>query len=195
MMSDDAIGMFAGYIDSSALGFYDPEENNGFNRRDSDMPTTDVARMVGFFTAEFDRRNLRAEDMSDKPPVGGPLIDQVRYTLPDCEPGEGVDAEGRVTWLGDDPARYVYILESGSDNPGVPPNYDLPEGTIWRLDVDHKDDPVESGLTLGDMPQEAYQVFPEPGLEPNELVSGERYHLYVLFDMAMPIARCVFEAP
>ncbi|SVE59425.1 uncharacterized protein METZ01_LOCUS512279 [marine metagenome] len=195
MMSDDAIGMFAGFIDSSGLGFYDPALNKGFNRRDSGMPTTDVSRMVTFFLEEFDRRILREEDMADKPPVGGPLIDQMNYELPDCEAGEGVDETGQLTWLGDDPARYVYILEEGSSNPGVPPNYDLPEGTIWRVDVAPQDSPLDSGITLGDVPQGGFQVYPEVGIAPESLVPGERYHLYVLFDVAMPVARCVFEAP
>ena len=41
-------------------------------------------------------------------------------------------ADGTITWLDELPGRYLYILEEGSSNPGVPPNFDMPDGVIWR---------------------------------------------------------------
>ena len=52
--------------------------------------------MVAFWQAEMDRRGLTADDMSDEPPVGANLLDQVTYDLPDCEPGDGIDADDRL---------------------------------------------------------------------------------------------------
>ena len=51
-MSDTAISLFAGYVDSSALGAFDPADNNGFDRINSALPTTDVPRMIAFFQQE-----------------------------------------------------------------------------------------------------------------------------------------------
>lgn len=196
MMSDDAIGMFAGFIDSSALGHYPAEENNGFNRTESGLPTTDVDRMLKFFLEEFERRGLDEEEMSEKPPIGGPLIDQMTHSLEACPEGDGIDADGRIWWQSNDkPARYVYILEEGSGNPGVPPNFDTPEGTLWRLDVPHDGVPVRGGFHYGTVPDGRLQRVPASDLPAPTLESGRRYHLYVLYDVAVPLTRCVFEHP
>ena len=193
-MSDTAIGMFAGYIDSSALGAYPPEDNNGFDRERTAMPSTDPERMVAFWQAEMDRRGLTADDMSDEPPVGANLLDQVTYELPDCEPGDGIDADGVITWSRDFDVRYLYVLEEGSDNPGLPPNFDMPEGILWRIDVPHDNAPMVSGVTYGSAPAGVNQIVPAEGA-PVELVPGQRYNLYALYDVALPIARCVFQVP
>lgn len=195
MMSDQAIGMFAGYVDSSALGAYPAEDNNDFNRIDSAMPTTDTARMMQFWLGEFDRRGLQVEDMEDYLPVGSTLLDQVDYVLQPCEGGDGVDSDGVITWEDDRTARYLYVLEEGSSNPGVPPNFDMPDGVIWRVDIDHDDEPFTSGVTYGVTPGASTQMYPEAGTAPASLASGQTYHLYVLFDVALPIARCSFTAP
>ena len=194
-MSDTAIGMFAGYIDSSALGSYPPEENNGFDRELSAMPTTDPDRMVAFWLDEMDRRGLTPEDLSDEPPVGQNLLDQVAYELPDCEEGEGVDADGTISWTSEFDARYVYVLEEGSENPGVPPNFDMPDGVIWRIDIPHDGQPMSTGISYGGLPETAFQAYPDDGSAPPELVAGQRYNLYVLYDVVLPVARCVFEMP
>ena len=39
----------------------------------------------------------------------------------------------------------------------------------------------------------AIQYYPHSASPPPELTAGKRYHLYVLYDVALPIARCVFE--
>ena len=101
-------------------------------------------------------------------------------------------ADGTITWAGGD-ARYVYVLEADANPPGVPPNLDLPEGTVWRLDVDWTADPVASGLTYGDTLPDTWQRWPEDGSAP-ELMAGETYYLYVLADIYLPLTRCLFTA-
>lgn len=193
-MSDTAIGMFAGYVDSSALGAFPADENNGFDRENSAMPTTDPERMVAFWRNELNRRGLDESDMADEPPVGQTLLEQIEYSLPDCEGGDGMDADGNLIWESDFVARYVYVLEEGSENPGLPPNFDMPEGILWRVDIPYDGQPMTSGVPYGQLPTTAMQQVPEGGEAP-ELVPGQRYHLYVLYDVALPVARCVFEAP
>ncbi|HEY6878795.1 MAG TPA: hypothetical protein VI299_12285, partial [Polyangiales bacterium] len=103
---------------------------------------------------------------------------------------EGVTPEGRIVWTGGD-ARYVYVMREESENPGVPPNLDLPEGTLFRLDVLASDPPVASGVPYGTTPAGTFQMYPERERAP-ELVPGTRYHLYVLADVAVPLVNCVF---
>ncbi len=194
-MSDTAVGMFAGFIDSSALGAYPPEDNNGFNRTDSSLPTTDPERMVAFWRGEMERRGLTAEDMEDEPPVGAVLLDQITYELPDCEGKTRVSANGEISWTSDYNLRYLYVLEEGSLNPGLPPDMDMPEGVLWRVDVPADGQPMQSGVTYGELPPTAIQRVPADGSAPPPLERGRRYHLYGLFDVALPQERCVFEYP
>lgn len=192
-MSSTAIAMFAGYIDSSSLGAFKPEDNNGFDRLQSAMPSTDPARMVNFFKGEFQRRGLDPAWASSQRPIGGPLVTQRAYVPEACGAGEGVDASGKLVWAGGG-ARYVYVLEAGSANPGTPPNFDLPAGTVWRVDVPHTAAAIASGLTYGVVPASALQRFPKAGA-PAALVSGRRYTLYTLQDVGVPLSRCLFTAP
>ena len=181
--------MGAGWLDSSALGAFDAEINNGFDRSQTVLPTTDVARMTRFFEGELARRGFSREDFEDATPIGGPLYEQVRYTPSRCEQGEGVGPDGVLAWRGG-AGRYFYVLSAEANSPGVPPNYDIPEGTIWKLDVDHR----EAGLTsvrYGEVPVRARQAFPVEG-NPEALVEGQQYYLYVLKDIAIPITRCLF---
>jgi hypothetical protein len=108
-----------------------------------------------------------------------------------CEKGEGVDAANRVSWDPSSPARYVYVLAEGSMNPGVPPNLDLPQGTIWRLDVLASADPIPSGVRYGTTPKGSFQAFPDRVRAP-ALERGKTYHLFVLKDVAAPITSCLF---
>ena len=66
---------------------------------------------------------------------------------------------------------------------------------LKRVDVPHTESGFESGVTYGVAPGASAQVVPEGGAAPPALVSGEQYNLYVLFDVALPIARCIFTAP
>jgi hypothetical protein len=102
----------------------------------------------------------------------------------------GVDPQLAVQF-GAAPARYVYVLAEGSDNPGVPPNLDLPQGTLWRLDVLPSAAPVASGLRYGTTPAGSFQAFPERDEAP-KLARGKRYQLYALRDVGLPVANCYF---
>jgi hypothetical protein len=75
----------------------------------------------------------------------------------------------------------------------VPPNLDLPEGTIWRLDVAPTAVPIESGVVYGVVPDGASQRFPDGA--PAPLASGEVVYLYVLKDVYQPLTRCLMTVP
>jgi hypothetical protein len=192
-LTDAGAAMMAGWIDSTAFGRFEPADNNGFDRATTGVATTDVARMLAFWEADLARRGFTREDFAENAPFGGPLYDQLTYEPSACASGEGIDAEGVVTWSGGD-ARYIYVLTPDSDNPGVPPNLDLPVDTLWRLDVDWTAPALTSGITYGSTPEGSAQAFPESGAPP-DLVPGDVYYLYVLADIYQPVTRCLFTAP
>lgn len=180
-----------GFIPSWPLGAYPEEENNGFDRSITGLPTTDVARMQAFFAAELEHRGMSAADFADDEPTPSIFYDQHTYEPGKCDAGIGVAADGKITWT-DGPARYVHVLEDGSGNPGVPPNLDLPDGTVWKLDVRPESSAVKSGeLTFGKVPPGADQAFPQDGAA-TALTSGKTYYLYVQADIGIPITRCTF---
>lgn len=191
-LDDDAVAMLAGWIDSTAFGAFPPAENNGFARKITGLPSTDPLRTKAFFEDLAARRGVTESDFAGADPFGGPLADQLTYEPDDCSSSAGVDADGTVRWAGG-PARYLYVLEADANNPGVPPNLDLPDGTLWRVDVPPTNDAISSGVAYGSDPVGAERVFPEDGAA-QPLVSGEEYYLYVLFDIAQPLTRCVFTA-
>jgi hypothetical protein len=90
------------------------------------------------------------------------------------------------------PVRYVYVLEDGSKNPGVPPNLDMPDGTLWRLDVLPNADAVASGLQYGTTPAGSFQAIPETSTAP-ALEAGTTYHLVALADVGLPVTSCLFK--
>ena len=190
---DKGLAMLAGLVDSTVFGAFPPSENNGFDRSITGMPTTDPERMQLFLMGELERRGVAPETAAQWPPFGGPLADQLTYEPKACGPGEGVDELGRLVWTGGG-ARYVYVMTEGTANPGVPPNLDLPDGTLWRLDVDPTDPPMASGLVYGQVPAPAAQRYPESGA-PATLEPGSTYYLVVLWDVGLPLARCLFTAP
>lgn len=192
-VDDDGLAMLAGWVDSTAFGAFDPDDNNGFARELTGQPTTDPARMRAFLEGELDRRGLVPGDFSETRPFGGPLYDQLFYEPQACAGGEGVGADGGVRWAGG-AARYVYVLEADAMSPGVPPNLDTPDGTLWRLDVSHLEPAVDSGIDFGSEPPGASQVVPADGPAP-ALQSGEQYYLVALRDIYQPITRCLFTAP
>ena len=111
-----------------------------------------------------------------------------------CTGSEGVAADGTITWL-NGKARYVYVLEENANSPTVPPNLDLPQGTIWRLDVPATGSAIASGaVRYGQLPFGANQRFPAEGA-PAALKTGQKYFLDVLADIAVPNSRCIFTAP
>lgn len=188
---DSGLAFAAGWIDSSAFGAYPAEDNNGFDRDLVGIPSTDPERMLAFFEAELAHRG-RTKDEFEGQFAGGPLHTQRLYEPTACEGGEGVDADGTIKW-GGGLARYVYVLEAGSENPTVPPNLDLPEGTVWRVDVPEVGDPIGSGtVSFGEVPAGTSQRFPAEGAAPTPLVPGQDYYLYVSRDVIQPITRCIF---
>ncbi len=192
-LPDSGIAMMAGLADSAALGAYPAEQNNGFDRAVTGMPTTDIDRMRTFFVEEWLRRGLNDDDLAEVEPFGGPLVSQREYEPVACAGDIGIDGEGAVQW-GGGLARYVWVLQPDSANPGVPPNLDLPEGTIWHLAVAPTAEPLASGIAYGEVPSGSTQRVPETG-EPEALVPGQTYYLYVLLDVAVPLQRCLFVAP
>ncbi len=100
-----------------------------------------------------------------------------------------------MVWKGGN-ARYVYVLDASAASPTVPPNLDLPEGTLWRIDVPSDGKPVLSGtVKFGEIPTGLTQKFPATGAAPGALQSGKQYYLYVLADLIQPVTRCLFTAP
>lgn len=191
------LAMGAGWIDTVGFGAFPPEQNNGFTRATPQNPghtifvTTDDARMKRIFERELAHRGVTRADFAGQTYGAGPLDAQRFYVPTACDAGEGVAADGTLTWVGGK-ARYVYVLDQNATSPGVPPNLDTPMGTKWRIDVPWLDGtPVESGTVK-------YGVVPE-GLRERvpavPLVSGQQYYLYVLQDIAIPVTRCLFTAP
>jgi hypothetical protein len=190
--SDEGLAMMAGLIPSEVFGAYPPEQNHGFDRSATGAPTTDITRMQNFFRNEYLRRGRSVEEAQSMPEFGGPLVAQRDYVPANCNENQGF-VDQKLVWTGGS-ARYLYVLEAGSKNPGVPPNLDLPMGTVWRLDILPNGQPIESGISFGQIPTTAIQQFPREGM-PSALVSGNQYYLYVLRDIAIPITRCLFTMP
>lgn len=189
-LDDDGLAVLAGWVDSTAFGAFDPDDNNGFSRDVTGLPTSDADRMVAFLEGELARRGLDRDDFADTEPFGGPLYDQLFYEPGPCRNGEGVARDGTVTW-NNGRARYVYVLAEGSQSPGVPPNLDTPVGTIWRLDVAPTADALESGIAYGSEPTGTSQAVPTSGA-PAALVPGTTYYVVALKDVYQPLTRCTF---
>ena len=188
--SDQAIGLFAGLSDSTLLGVFRPEDNNGFNRELVGLPSTDPARMRAFFRAELARRGISEEAAAAYVFVPAP---QAPPPGP-CAAGEGLDASGRLVWGEGKDARYVYVLEAGSAVPSVPPYGDTPAGTVWRLDVLASAAPLAGGVAYGATPDGSFQAHPDRAPAP-ALRAGATYHLVVLRDVARPLVSCLFTPP
>ncbi len=189
-LSDDGLALFAGYADSHVLGAYPPAENHGFDRIQTGVPTNDTPRMKAFLDAELTRRGISREEALAVPPFGGPIYNQSVAKPSVCAAGEGINSAGKVRWP-TGTARYIYVLEAGSKNPGVPPNLDTPDGTLWRLDVLASQAPLQSGVTYGTTPPGSFQQVPADVAAP-ELVKGKTYQLVVLMDVGLPILNCLF---
>jgi hypothetical protein len=190
-LSDSGLSLFIGLADSSTLGAYPAADNAGFDRSHTGLPTTDTDRMQAFLRRELDRRGITQAQAAAVPPFGGPIYEnRLKRPTPCSAAGHGIDPDLHVQYRGG-PARYVYVLADGSDNPGVPPNLDLPEGTLWRLDVLANADALTSGFRYGTTPPGSFQAMPERGKAP-ALKRGETYQLYVLRDVGLPIANCSF---
>lgn len=192
-ISDGALAMLAGFTDSAAFGYLPVDENNGFDRSTTGLPTTDVPRLQAFATRELERRGLTVDEARALPPFAPFFRDLIEYRPEPCASGIGVDESGAIRWTGG-PARYVSVLRADAQSPGVPPNWDLPDGTLWAIAVPPTALPIGCGMSYGELPADAYQRVPRTGDAP-ALVSGETYYLYVQRDVALPITRCTFVAP
>lgn len=189
-LSDSGLALFVGLADSSVLGAYPAADNNGFDRTQTGIPTTDTARMQAFLREEMAFRGYSEAEAEAVPPFGGPIYEASVAEPGVCGAGQGVTDAGQVLWTGGD-ARYVYVLEAAADNPGVPPNLDLPRGTLWRVDVAVDQPAQASGLSYGQPVAGAQQRFPASG-EPTSLQAGTTYQLMVLRDVGVPITHCLF---
>lgn len=186
-LSDRGLAIMSGDLDSSILGFFQPEDNHGFMREGVGAPTTDVERWQNFFRQELDYRGVTTDDINNMTPLGGWLlenkIDQGRECITDFE---RVDRDGSIHWANSD-VRYIYVLEIGEENPGLPPSFDLPEDTVWRIDAHHTSAPFKTGeLQYGVVPEGASQKFPLEGA-PAPLEEGKQYRLWLLSDMGLPV--------
>ncbi len=178
-------------FDSSYLGNYQASANNGFSRDVSGLPSTDQPRLKAFFTAELEYRGSSVDEFSNLLPQPVIFYNQAEYEPTACENGEGVDADGTIHWTGGR-ARYLYVLDAGSENPGVPPNRDLPAGTLWRVDTLAPAVPVKTGeIVYGTVPEGHEQEFPVEG-PPSALVEGQTYLIFALADVGVPMTRCLF---
>lgn len=189
-LSDTGLALFGGFADSSVLGAYPTGDNNGFQRASTGIPSTDAARMLDFILSEMAFRGLTAEQAMAVAPFGGPIYEASVAVAGSCGEGQGVDPDGTIYWTGGR-ARYVFVQEEDAANPGVPPNLDLPAGTLWRLDVRPDSDALATGLAYGSRPEGTSQRVPAGGLAP-ELVVGKRYKLNVQLDVGFGITNCIF---
>jgi hypothetical protein len=189
-LSNTGLALFVGLADSSALGAYPAADNHGFDRTATGLPTTDTARLKTFLLQEVARRGLTQAQEAQTPPFGGPIYTNLIAKPTVCGAGEGVGRDGRMSWNGP-AARYVYVLADGTANPGVPPNLDLPAGTLWRLDVLASAGALPSGISYGETPAGSFQALPDQARAP-ALEVGTRYHFYVLRDVGLPLANCLF---
>lgn len=193
-LSDQGVAILSGKVSSAILGKFTAAANNGFDRDSTGFPTTDVARVQRFFNNELDRRGITDADIAEFEEFGYFLIDIIDEPPGVCSEEEGIGADGKIIWK-EYSARYVYVKEVDSKNPGVPPSNDNPEGVLWRLDVLANVQALESGITYGEVPEGTYQVTPADGASAPVLESGQQYHLYVLADILQPICNCLFTAP
>jgi hypothetical protein len=189
-ITDSGLGLFTGLADSHVLGAYEAKDNFGFDRTAVGIPTTDITRMRAFTVAELKRRGLTEDYARGLPPFGGPIYQNAVRPPTVCTSGQGVTSEGSVVWTGGN-ARYLYVLEVGGPNPGVPPNMDLPSSTLWRLDVLASQPALQSGIKYATTPMGSFQVFPVSSAAP-ALVQGKAYQLFVQLDMGLPITNCTF---
>ena len=178
-------------FDSSFLGNFPASDNNGFSRDVAGLPSTDQPRLKRFFERELAHRGSSIDEYSDLLPQPEIFYRQAIFEPEACEAGQGVDADGTVRWTGGR-ARYLYVLEVGSDNPGNPPNLDKPDGTIWRIDTVPPAVPMKTReVTFGEVPEGHQQKSPADGA-PTGLVAGESYVLFAFADIGVPMTRCVF---
>jgi hypothetical protein len=195
-MTDRGLMMAAGIIDTDVLGAFAPEDNHGFDRYTTIFPTTNVDRFRQFFLDELDHRGVTEDEIETAEPLGGPLTENALDVAEPCAEGTGVDADGALHWPGGG-IRYAWILEADAVNPGVPPNLDVPAGTLWHAAVHHDDDVLRPGeLVYSTAPAGAAQVFPPAEQAPVVLLADSEYRLFLLRDHGQYLLKnCNFVYP
>jgi len=191
-VSDEALAMLGGFTDSGGFGFYPSAENNGFDRSNTGLPTTDVSRLRAFVLRELERRGVTETETRALAPFAPFFRDLINFSPLACDADVGVLADGTIAWRGG-AARGLAVLEAGSASPGVPPNWDLPVGTIFAIAADPTMPAFGCGLRYGEVPEGGRQRIPLSGAAP-ALVAGRTYYLYVERDVIQPITRCTFVA-
>lgn len=189
-LSDSGLALFSGLADSATLGAFPAADNFGFDRSYTGIPSTDGERMRALMLGELERRGISVEEAKAVPPFGGPIYANYNAKPTRCTAEQGIDPDGVVHFPDD--ARYVYVLESGTKNPGVPPNLDLPEGTLWRLDVLPNAEPIRAGFRYGDTPAGSYQHTPPASPAP-ALPFAKTYHFVVIKYVGLTSVNCTFE--
>ncbi|HEX2872056.1 MAG TPA: hypothetical protein VHP33_12385 [Polyangiaceae bacterium] len=189
-LSNSGLALFSGLADSSTLGAFPAGDNFGFDRSYTGIPSTDGERMRAFMLREMERRGVSVEEAKAVPPFGGPIYANYNANPTRCTAEQGIDSDGVVRFPDD--ARYVYVLEAGTKNPGVPPNLDVPEGTLWRLDVLPNAEPIRAGFHYGDTPPGSYQHTPAATPAPR-LYFATTYHFVVIKYVGLTSVNCTFE--
>lgn len=198
-ITDRGMAILSGRVTSDVFGEFPAAQNNAFDRSATGMPTTDVARLRSFFEGELKRRGVTESQIAEMTPIGGEAMRRLRLPPTPCEGRVGVTRAQEVVWPADlGGVRYVYVSAGDSENnfrtPGPPPNLDLPEGTLWRLDVRPSEVPLEAGLRYGALPRGTSQRVPAEGAPP-ALVEGRTYHIALLRDVSRPVRSCLFTYP
>lgn len=189
-LSDTGLALFSGYGNSSTLGAFPAEDNFGFDRSYTGIPSTDGERMRALMLREMERRGISVEEAKAVPPFGGPIYANSIAKPTRCTAAEGVDSDGVVHFPDD--ARYVYVLKNNTKNPGVPPNLDLPDGTLWRLDVLPNAEALREGFRYGETPPGSYQHTPAASPAPR-LYFATTYHFVVIKYVGLTAVNCTFE--
>ncbi len=195
-MTDRGLMMAAGIVNTDVLGAFEPGDNHGFDRYTTVFPTTDVARFQKFFRDELAHRGVPPSELEDVEPLGGPLTENSIDVTEPCAKDTGVDASGTVHWRGG-PIRYAWIMEADAANPGIPPNLDLPNGTLWYASVHHEADALTTGqLAYSATPSGATQMYPAAGESPQQLTPQTNYKLFLLRDHGVYLLEnCSFTYP
>ena len=105
-----------------------------------------------FLDRELMRRGLTVAEARELPPFAPFFRELIEFEPEACDDGIGLDAEGTLHWTGGN-ARYLSVLEADAQAPGVPPNFDLPEGTLWSIAVSPEATSIACSLPYGTLPE------------------------------------------
>lgn len=191
-LSTFGLAVFSGSnVNFDELSRFTPEENYGYSMEKTAVPTKDPERFRQFFLDEAERRGISMQELAAQRHFPGGIFTFLKnQKTKSCDESVGL-FENRIYW-GQRLARYVFIMEKGSENPLGPPSLDTPEGTLWKIRMTPSAAPLTSGITYGNVPTSARQQVPALGAAAPELEVGTTYKLYVLEDLLQPIVNCHF---